>query len=102
LGALCAQKDLGWFTTPAMETNLSVTGMPCSTLLTTQPAWSAGRVEIAEHDELDLRRGRLCFERVIMAAVPDRISAGKCFINSASLWIIGSHSAPLAMTNSTL
>ena len=37
----------------------------------------------------------------IMASIPATISAGKCFISSASLWISGSHSAPLAIMNST-
>ena len=37
----------------------------------------------------------------IIDVIPARISPGKCFINSASLWISGSHSAPLAIMNST-
>ena len=37
----------------------------------------------------------------IIKVIPARISPGKCFINSASLWISGSHSAPLAIMNST-
>ena len=44
-----------------------------------------------------------CFAPVesIMVVMPARISAGKCFISSASLWISGSHSAPLAIRYST-
>jgi hypothetical protein len=37
----------------------------------------------------------------IMALIPARIPAGKCCISSASLWMSGSHSAPLAIMYST-